>query len=103
VARYGWSISALQPRFVPAFLSIKAGDDDRAIDTVIPHTTSLRGSRFEVSIKKRFLQSGGFDAQNPISVPHAKFIQRLGSLNESEFAVVEDRVKVWLGFSEPRV
>src|SRR5687768_15334274 len=81
-------------------LSIIADDDDRAIVTVIPHTTSLRGTRFEVTVKKRFLRPGGFDAQNPITVPHAKCIQLLGTLNEAELALVEDRVKLWLGFSQ---
>jgi mRNA interferase MazF len=63
-------------------ISIPAADEDRAIVTVIPHTTSLRGSRFEVSVKKRFLQAGGFDAQNPISIPNAKLLRKLGNLSE---------------------
>ena len=80
-------------------LSVLAGDEDRAITTVIPHTTSLRGSHFEVSIPKRFLRMGGFDAQNPISVAHAKFIRRIGSLSEDELRLVEAKVKLWLGFT----
>jgi mRNA interferase MazF len=81
-------------------ISIPAADEDRAIATVIPHTTSLRGSRFEVAVQKRFLRHGGFDAQNPITVPHAKFIRRLGSLNVNDLALVEQTVKLWLGISQ---
>lgn len=36
-------------------ISIPALDRDRALATLIPHTTSLRGSRFEVQVNVRFL------------------------------------------------
>jgi mRNA interferase MazF len=52
-------------------LSIPPLDTDRALVTVIPHTTSPRGTRFEVSILRAFLQRGVFDAQNPITVTQA--------------------------------
>ena len=80
-------------------ISVSAAAEDRAIATVIPHTTSLRGSRFEVTVQKRFLRSGGFDAQNPITIAHAKIIRRLGSLNFDELVLVEQQVKRWLGIS----
>ena len=35
-------------------LSIKPLDTDRALTTVIPHTTSARGTRFEVRLICRF-------------------------------------------------
>lgn len=79
-------------------LSIPAEDEDRALATLVPHTTSLRNSRFEVELKIRFLKKGGFDAQNLITIPHAKLIRKLGSLTETELTEVEEKVKFWLGF-----
>jgi len=78
-------------------LSIPSLDQDRALATVIPHTTSTRGSRFEVEIQKRFLDEGAFDAQNPVTIPHARLIRRLGALSAQELARIEDVVKLWLG------
>lgn len=37
-------------------INIAAADEDRALATIIPHTTSLRGSRFEVGLKIKFLR-----------------------------------------------
>jgi mRNA interferase MazF len=36
--------------------------------TLVPHTTSLRESRFEVAFSVPFLRSGAFDAQNLVTV-----------------------------------
>lgn len=49
-------------------VSIPALVQDRALATLIPHTTSPRGSRFEVEIKVRFLKPGVFDVQNLITI-----------------------------------
>jgi mRNA interferase MazF len=79
-------------------LSIPAEDEDRALATLVPHTTSLRNSRFEVELQIRFLKKGGFDAQNLVTIPHAKLIRKLGSLSKNELNQVENKVKFWLGF-----
>ncbi len=78
-------------------LSVAAADEDRALATIIPHTTSLRGSRFEVDLNIRFLRKGGFDAQNLVTVPHAKLIRNLGKLPDTQFFEVEEKIKLWLG------
>ena len=78
-------------------LSIPAEDEDRALTTLVPHTTSLRNSRFEVNLKIRFLREGGFDAQNLVTIPHAKLIRKLGSLTDLQMAEVEERLRFWLG------
>lgn len=49
-------------------ISIPALDTDRALVTLVPHTTSPRGTRFEVESRVRFLKAGVFDAQNPVTV-----------------------------------
>lgn len=77
-------------------LSIPANDEDRALTTLVPHTTSLRNSRFEVLLNIRFLRKGGFDAQNLVTVPHAKLIRNLGKLTEMQLAEVVERVRLWL-------
>ena len=77
--------------------SIKPLDTDRALTTVIPHTTSTRGSRFEIAIGTSFLKPGVFDAQNPISTAKAKFTRKLGALTSDQMGLVEDAVRQWLG------
>jgi len=50
-------------------LSVSATSADRALVTLVPHTTSSRGSRFEVTTDIRFLRPGAFDAQNLVTIP----------------------------------
>ena len=78
-------------------LSIPAGPQDRALATLIAHTTSTRGSRFEVVVSVRFLQAGAFDAQNVVTVPLAKLVRKLGDLPPDQFASVEGAVRQWIG------
>lgn len=78
-------------------LSIPAQDADRALVTLVPHTTSPRGSRFEVDIKTRFLKAGVFDAQNLVTIPHVKFVRKLGTLSKDQMLDIEDAVCDWLG------
>jgi len=77
-------------------LSIPALDQDRALVTLIPHTTSPRGSRFEVEVLKRFLQDGAFDAQNPVTIPHGKLVRKLGDLSSAGLTRIEETVRLWL-------
>lgn len=79
-------------------LSIPVSDQDRALVTVIPHTTSPRGSRFEVAITTRWLHPGVFDAQNVVTIPHAKLVRRLGVLTPAQLAMIEQAVRMWLAF-----
>ena len=78
-------------------LSIPAADEDRALVTLVPHTTSTRALRFEVSIRVPFLRQGAFDAQNLVTIPHAKLIRKLGTLQPGHLSSVEDAVRFWLG------
>lgn len=81
-------------------ISIPALEQDRALATLIPHTTSPRGSRFEVEVKVNFLRAGVFDVQNIITIPHAKLLRKLGSLRLEQLAQVEEVLLLWLGFEE---
>jgi mRNA interferase MazF len=78
-------------------ISVPADDADRALVTLIPHTTSPRNSRFEVAVRVSFLKPGVFDTQNVITIPHAKLLRTLGRLAGPQLADVERAVCVWLG------
>ena len=80
-------------------ISIPALDQDRALATLIPHTTSLRGSRFEIQIKTRFLREGAFDVQNIITIPHAKLLRKLGNLTSEQIESLENLLQLWLGLA----
>ena len=84
-------------------ISVPANDDDRALVTLVPHTTSVRGSRFEASVPVGFLKAGAFDAQNLITIPHAKLLRSLGALNPNQLRTVETAVRSWLGLAAPEV
>lgn len=77
-------------------LSVMPADEDRALLTLIAHTTSPRGSRFEVDVKVRFLKPGVFDAQNLVTVPQAKLVRKLGALQIKQLESIEDGVRRWL-------
>jgi len=80
-------------------ISVPADDTDRALATLVPHTTSPRQSRFEASVSVSFLRPGVFDAQNLITIPHAKLVRVLGVLSPAQLAVVERAVRLWLGIA----
>ena len=78
-------------------LSVPADDTDRALVTLAPHTTSVRGTRFEIAVPVSFLQKGAFDVHNLLTIPHAKMIRRLGALPSTQMALIEIGLKLWLG------
>ena len=78
-------------------LSVAINDNDRSLVTLVPHTTSVRGSRFEVSVPVKFLKAGAFDAQSLVTVPPPRLIRRIGALSASQVAEVEVGVRSWLG------
>jgi mRNA interferase MazF len=78
-------------------LSVPPKDSDRSIVTLVPHTTSVRGSRFEVTAPVRFLKPGAFDTQGLVTVPVAWLIRRVGTLSSSQITLVESAVCDWLG------
>jgi mRNA interferase MazF len=83
-------------------LSVPPHDVDRALVTLVPHTTSLRGSRFEVPTKLPFLKPGGFDAQGLVTVPLVRLVRPIGQLKSQDLTSVEQAVCAWLGISAPR-
>lgn len=90
-------VAKVRPAFV---LSVAPGDDERALATLVPHSTSPRGTRFEVASNERFLKAGVFDAQSLVTIPEAKLIRRLGVLSEDCLAGVVEVVETWLGIRD---
>ncbi len=82
-------------------LSVPVGELDRGLVTLVPHTTSLRGSRFEVRLTVPFLRPGAFDVQSLVTIPVAKLLRPLGRLGATQLAEVEARVCAWLGLPPP--
>jgi len=78
-------------------VSVPISDTDRALATIIPHTTATRGSRFEVPVPVKFLKPGAFDAQGIVTVPIVKSLRLLGKLSPDQLAAVEAAVCAWLG------
>lgn len=70
---------------------------DRALIAVVPHTTSVRGTPFEVPIPKPFLKTGAFDAQGLLTVVPPRLIRKLGDLQQADLVKVEQAVRLWLG------
>jgi mRNA interferase MazF len=77
-------------------LSIPSAIGDRALVTLVTHTTSPRNSQFEVAVTARFLKRGVFDAQNLVTVPLAKLVRKIGELRADQLAAVEQVVRRWL-------
>ena len=78
-------------------LSVAPEPQDRMLVTLVPHTTSVRDTRFEVAVRRPFLKAGAFDAQGLVTVAPARLLRKLGALQPAEMALVEDAVKRWLG------
>ena len=81
-------------------ISVPIEDSDRALVTLVPHTISVRSSRFECVIAVPFLKQGAFDAQGLVTVPTVKLLRRLGSLQSEQLSKVEQTVATWLGLRE---
>ena len=81
-------------------LSVPAGESDRRLLTLVPHTTSVRGSPFEVVVPARFLMPGAFDAQGLVTVPHARLVRPIGVLAATQLLDIERAVRAWLGLGD---
>ena len=77
--------------------SVPFADTDRAVVTVVFHSTALRGSQFEVKVQVPFLKNGAFIAQSIATYPIVRAIRKQGTLSLEQFAEVEIAVFKWLG------
>ena len=79
-------------------LTDEPADDELALFTVVHHTTSLRGNRWELAIPKPFLQEGAFHLQQINTISKARLIRRLGVLNEAEWKLLQEKLAERLGW-----
>jgi mRNA interferase MazF len=59
--------------------------DELALVIIIPHTTAIRGNRWEVAIPKPFLRPGVFHLQQIQPISLARLERKLGALTPDEF------------------
>lgn len=78
-------------------VSIPYAQTDYALVCVIPRTTSPHGSQFEVRLNVPGLQPGAFNLQGMLAVPAAKFLKRLGKLEQTQMEQIELALQKWLG------
>jgi len=78
-------------------VSVQYGDVDRALVTIVPHTTSLRGSPYEIPVEVGFLRAGAFLAQCVATYPNVRAIRKLGRLKPDQFDLVFAGLLRWLG------
>jgi mRNA interferase MazF len=64
-------------------------DDELALLIVIPHTTALRGNRWELALPAPFLKTGAFHLQQIQPISLARFDARLGRLAPEDFKLLK--------------
>lgn len=60
-------------------------EDELALLLVVPHTTAVRGNRWELACGKPFLKPGVFHLQQIQPISLARFERKLGALTSDEF------------------
>ena len=78
-------------------VSVAYGDTDRALITIVPHTTSLRRSQYEIAVPAHFLKAGAFLVQNVATYPNVRALRKLGALKPDQFDLVFSGLLRWLG------
>jgi mRNA interferase MazF len=73
-------------------------ENERTLCIVVPHTTSVIGTRFEVALTHSTLDpKGAFDVQQTAAVQATKFVRHLGRLNPEQMRQVETVLAQILG------
>jgi mRNA interferase MazF len=80
-------------------LSVSFLENERAVVTYIPRTTSLRKTRFEVQHQMKGLEPGAFDSQGIGTVPGVKLERLIGIVDDATITQVEQALKVWLALT----
>ena len=78
-------------------VSVPFLDHERTLCMVVPHTTSVIGTRFEVSVQHPALSPGAFDVQQTAAIQAVKFIQHLGALNAKQMSAIDQALAKVLG------
>ncbi len=81
-------------------LSDYPADDELALIIVVPHTTAVRGNRWEARTPVSFLKNGVFHLQQvqPVSLPRLEM--KLGILATDDFRALKQRLVKLLRLDE---
>ncbi len=71
-------------------------ETDYALIAIIPHTTSVRGSTYEVKLTVSFLQPGAFNVQGLTPLPPVRFLNRIGTLSDDQMRQIDQAIDEWL-------
>lgn len=78
-------------------ISIPFKDTDRALITVVPHTTKIIGSAFEIHFPIRWLEKGAFNIQATFPLVPPQFLRKLGALLPEQLVEIENALLRWEG------
>ena len=81
-----WQVDlGLAAKVRPALvLNVPFLDTERALFTIVPHTTAPRGTRFEVNVTVPGLDAGVFDIQGLRSVPPSVVVRHRATLTRTK-------------------
>ena len=77
-------------------MSVPPTADERVVVSYVARTTSVRGTRFEVTHSARGFKPGAFDAQSIGTVPTVRLVKRIGVLDAETMGRVQTAVRAWL-------
>jgi mRNA interferase MazF len=77
-------------------LSVQPEGEERVVITYVARTTSIRGTRFEISHEAPGFKPGVFDAQSIGTIPTARLMKRIGAVREDTMAAIQETVRSWL-------
>ena len=78
-------------------VSVPFQENERTLCIIVPHTTSMIGTRFEVAVPHPALQTGVFDVQQTAAVQAQKFVRRLGTFTPMQMNPIEEALTNVLG------
>lgn len=73
-------------------------DNDYALISVVPHTTSGRGARFEIDLKAPRLKPGTFNLQALQPVSLRRFQRLMSELTDEQMNELDSVIRRWLSF-----
>ena len=96
-----WQIDfGLAAKVRPALVySVPFVENERALYAVIPHTTAVRGTRFEIALRLSGLEQGAFDVQNLGAISQARLMRKVVVLTPDQIGRVDEVVRRWLGLT----
>jgi mRNA interferase MazF len=80
-----------------AVISVPFKNTDRALITVVSHTTSIIGSEFEVRLPVRWLEKGAFNIQSVFPLVPQRSVRKLGTLTPDQLSEIETVLRRWEG------